>query len=345
MNERGQAGIILTRFRDIVEVEIRRLLENRPNLPLYEIIRYHLGLDEAAAETPSATGKRVRATLCCLAGEAVGGRVETVAPAAAAVELVHSFTLVHDDVADQDATRRGRPTVWRRWGVAQAITAGDALFCLANVVATRLGAHGVSADQTAAVLEELNEATLRLCEGQQMDISHEGRADITIEDYLAMIERKTAGLFGATCAIGARVGGGSESHMNAFRRFGRDLGLAFQIRDDVLGIWGEATELGKPVGSDLRRDKRSLPIVHALSAADEAAGRELSARLSAGIGSDEEARRIATQMQELGSQDLCEQMAREHLAQAIQALDDMGLRDGPAGDLRVLARYLVERTH
>ncbi len=345
MSERGQAGSILARFRDIVDVEIRRSLQNRPGLPLYEMIGYHLGLDQAGAETPSATGKRVRAALCCLASEAVGGRVETVAPAAAAVELVHSFTLVHDDVADQDATRRGRPAVWCRWGIAHAIIAGDALFSLANVVATRLGAHGVSADQTAAVLEELNEATLRLCEGQQMDISHEGRADITVEDYRAMIERKTAGLFGAACAIGARVGGGSQNHMEAFRRFGRDLGLAFQIRDDVLGIWGEATELGKPVGSDLQRNKRSLPIVHALRAADEAEGRELRARLSAGVSNEEEARRIATQMQELGSRDLCEQMAREYLARGIQALDDIGLREGPAEDLRILATYLVERTH
>jgi geranylgeranyl diphosphate synthase type I len=258
--------------------------------------------------------------------------------------MLHSFTLLHDDVTDRDEVRRGRPTVWRKWGVGQAIVAGDALFALANLALARLEGVGVTAAAACAVARELNQAALVVCEGQHLDISYEGSSDVGLEDYFDMIGRKTAALFAHASAAGARVGAASSEQTEALRSFGRHLGLAFQVKDDVLGVWGDPSELGKPVGSDLRRGKRSLPIIHALQAAGAAGEQQLSARLAEGVATDEEASEIAARMEELGSRDFCEHQARQLLDSALSDLDRAGVRAGPAQDLRSLANYLVART-
>jgi len=327
---------ILARFREPVDKEIRALLSSRPDILLYEMMRYHLGLDEVAR-----SGKRVRAAICLLCCQAVGGEADSAAPAAAAVELVHSFTLLHDDVADGDSMRRGRETVWRRWGIGQAITAGDALFALANLAVVDRSGNPLS----EAAPRELNAAILAVCEGQQLDISYEGRAHITIDEYVAMIERKTAALFAAACAMGAGAAGADDDRRDALARFGRELGIGFQIRDDVLGLWGDQDDLGKPVGSDLRRNKRSLPIVHALAAAGQAERDTLIGLLEGGVPTDEEAAGIAARMEELGSRAFCERLARASLNRGLQALAEAKPEAEPAADLRTLAHYLIERIH
>jgi geranylgeranyl diphosphate synthase type I len=349
MDQSKSAVAILNRFRPMVDEAIEGVLEGRADVLLYEMVRYHLGMERGG---PSASGgKRVRAALCLLSCEAMGGRAEAAAPAAAAVELMHSFTLLHDDIADRDELRRGRPTVWKHWGVGQAVTAGDALFALANIAAARIVEGGPAAGmQTAtcppyrtatAVLGELNEATLAVCEGQQLDISYEGRAEISAGDYLRMIEGKTAALFAASCSIGARVAGATEARRAALAEFGREVGLGFQIRDDVLGIWGDPSEMGKPVGGDLHRNKRSLPVVQALGAAG---GAELAARLAAGVGSDREAAEVAALIERLGARSFCEQMAGECLARGIAALEKAEPEASSADELRTLARFLIERS-
>ena len=345
VKEKHSLSEILERFRAPVDGEIRRLLTGRSDILLYEMVRYHLGMEEAAGEAvASHTGKRVRAALCCLSCEAAGGEAAAAAPAAAAIELLHGFTLLHDDVADRDPVRRGRPTVWRHWGIGQAVTAGDAMFALANLAVGASEAVGASALVVSALLGEMNEATLTVCEGQQLDLSYEGRSDVSVDDYLTMIERKTAALFAGACAIGARMAQAPEHQREALRRFGRELGLGFQIRDDVLGIWGEAEELGKPVGGDLRRNKRSLPIVHGLASSDESEREAIAKRLAEGLGSDEEAAEIAARLEDLGSRSFCEQMAGASLERALEALGDAAPEPRPAEDLRIVARYLVERT-
>jgi geranylgeranyl diphosphate synthase type I len=235
--------------------------------------------------------------------------------------------------------------------VGQAVTAGDALFALANIAAARIVEGGPAAGmQTAtcppyrtatAVLGELNEATLAVCEGQQLDISYEGRAEISAGDYLRMIEGKTAALFAASCSIGARVAGATEARRAALAEFGREVGLGFQIRDDVLGIWGDPSEMGKPVGGDLHRNKRSLPVVQALGAAG---GAELAARLAAGVGSDREAAEVAALIERLGARSFCEEMAGECLARGIAALEKAEPEASSADELRTLARFLIERS-
>ena len=336
MRDRDGAAAILNRFRPMVDEAIGRLLSGRPDLLLYQMVRYHLGLEGSRATDQG--GKRVRAAMCLLSCEAVGGGAETAAPAAAAVELMHSFTLLHDDIADSDDIRRGRPTVWRKWGVGQAVTAGDALFALANIAAAQLEAEP---ETVRSVLAELNEATLAVCEGQQLDISYEGRADITVADYLRMVERKTAALFAAACSIGAQIAGSPAPRRASLAEFGREVGLGFQIQDDVLGIWGDPAEMGKPVGSDLRRNKRSLPVVYALNASG---GEQLAARLGAGVRSDREAAEVAALIERLGARSFCERMVGERLARGIAALEKAEPEASAADDMSTLASFLMERS-
>lgn len=338
-----QGREILSRYRPLVDAEFACMLGGRDRIALYEMIRYHLGFADAVEDGHLGSGgKRVRAALCLLACEAAGGTAETAAPAAAAVELFHSFTLMHDDIADQDEVRRKRETVWRRWGVGKALTAGDALFALANLAIARLSE--VPADIVCQVTRELNEAALLVCEGQESDLSYEGRTDVQVEDYLAMIERKTSALFAAATAIGAQVADAPPNAREGLRAFGRHLGLGYQIADDVLGIWGDPEQMGKPVGSDLRRNKRSLPIVHALAAAAQTGNADLAGRLARGAATNEEAAEVAARMAELGSRSFCQHMAQESLGRALDALAGADLRRKPAADLRTLATYLMERT-
>ncbi len=337
---REQAHSLLERYRTLVETAVRRALTARQETALGEMLGYHLGYAPAPdGSPPGFGGKRIRGVLCLLSSEAVGGETADASPAAAALELLHGFTLLHDDIADQDEVRRGRPTVWKVWGVGQAITAGDAMYALANLA---VGELTTSTATVANVLLALNEATLRVCEGQHLDLAYEGRDDVTVDDYLRMIALKTAALFAAATAIGAEVGGGSLAQVDALRRFGQELGMAFQVCDDVLGLWGEARELGKPVGSDLQQNKRSLPILQALSL-DHPVRARLADALAARVKSEEEAAALAAEMEGAGVREFCEQMAQQHMARALEALDSVPLCEGPADDLRLLARYLMER--
>ena len=332
---------LLDRYRPFVEAEIRTLLEGRSDIPLHHMLSYHLGYADFEGRPVAASGgKGVRSALCLLACQAAGGDPAWAAPAGAALELVHSFTLLHDDIADQDQLRRGRPTVWALWGVGQAITAGDAMYALANLAVERMDSGPVTAEIALSVVRDLNEAVLEVCEGQQLDLSYQGRDGIELDEYLAMIGLKTAALFRAASSAGARIARADDGVVSALSGFGFQLGLAYQIRDDILGLWGDPDEMGKPVGSDLHQNKRSLPIVLAL-ASDDA---ELRSQLAGGAASDEEAAALASRMKETGVRERCEQLAREHLAEALRQLDRADLAAGPKADLHTLAAYLAERT-
>lgn len=327
------------RYLPLVEAEMARALNACADSPMFQMIRYHLGLDSPETETK---GKRLRPVLCLLVCEGLGGEAELAAPAAVGIEFAHAFTLLHDDIADQDNLRRGRPTVWRQWGVGQALTAGDALYALANLCFADLDADRLGLEVSAACWRELNQAVLEVCQGQQFDISFEGRGDVSVDDYLQMVELKTGRLLSATAAVGALIAGANETVVEACRRFGRELGVGFQIRDDVLGIWGEAERTGKPVGGDLMRRKRSLPVIHALSTAGPES--DLGRRLTHGVSTREEAAAAAAEMESLGGRGYCEQMAEESLRRALAELSAVAPRAPQAGWLRTLAGFLVSRT-
>ncbi len=256
-----------------VEKELQRLVArlDAPRTALFhEMLTYHLGWTGEGAG-PAATGKRLRPLLLlltCAAVSETGNQKEeqgeeawlAALPAAAAVELIHNFSLVHDDIQDNSALRRGRPTVWKKWGVPQAINAGDALFILAQLALLELE----NRLPPAIVLRAsriLQEACLALCNGQFLDLDYQEHADLTLEDYWPMVAGKTAALFSACAHLGALLGGADEALQEAYRNFGHYLGLAFQVQDDYLGIWGEEALLGKSTASDLMEGKKSFPVL------------------------------------------------------------------------------------
>jgi len=306
---------------------------------LYGYLRYHMGwVDEQFGPYRGRTGKRLRPIFCLLACEACGGNWEQALPAAAAVELLHNFSLIHDDIEDQDTTRRGRPTVWALWGIPQAINAGDALFALAHLALMRLTDRGLSAETVMAALRLFDQACLRLTEGQFLDIRFEQTETVTPEEYLRMIEGKTAALLSAACELGALVAGASPVRREHLRTFGRHVGLAFQIQDDVLGIWGDPQQTGKPVGSDLLSRKKTLPILHGLQHSPPLRALLAQPRLEAG-----DVRQAIKWLEAAGSRAFAEGQARHHIERALTVLDTAGL-EGPATEsLRELVSHLLGR--
>jgi len=246
----------------IAGVEASALARSDDDLPLYGLIRYHLGqVDQHFGPARSDAGKRVRPRLCVMSCEALGGNGELAMPVAAAIEMIHNFTLIHDDIQDQSELRRHRPTVWALWGTAQAINAGDALFALAHLMLHTTRDLGVDPATVLDLSTELHHTTLRIVEGQALDLSFEDRHEVSPQEYLTMIGGKTAAIIRFACLAGATVAGADEDTAAHLAAFGQSLGMGFQIRDDLLGVWGKPAQTGKPEADDIRRRKKSLPIL------------------------------------------------------------------------------------
>jgi geranylgeranyl diphosphate synthase, type I len=210
-----------------------------------------------------------------LAAGAAGGDPRAAAPVGAAVELLHNFSLIHDDIQDESPTRRHRPTVWSLWGVGQAINAGDALFAAAHLPLYRLASSGIAADLSLRLLEAFDRMTIAIVEGQTLDLTFEARLDVSAGEYLEMISGKTAAIVRFAAWAGALLGGADEAAASRWAEFGLALGLGFQIRDDLLGIWGAQEATGKAPADDVRRRKQSLPILLLRDRLDDAERAEL----------------------------------------------------------------------
>ncbi|MGE5641676.1 MAG: polyprenyl synthetase family protein [Byssovorax cruenta] len=250
-----------------IEQELQRQvsrLDAPRTKPFHEMLTYHMGWTGEGAG-PEATGKRIRPLLLLLCTAACGADWKPALPAAAAVELVHNFSLVHDDIQDNSDKRRGRPTTWAKWGPPMAINVGDALFVMSNQAIIDLK-ENYSAATVVRAAEILHNTCLDLTRGQFLDMSYEERNDLGVDDYWPMVAGKTAALLSACCHIGALLGGADEAKQEAYRSFGHYLGLAFQVQDDILGIWGNEAMTGKSAASDLVEGKNSLPVLAGLSA-------------------------------------------------------------------------------
>jgi geranylgeranyl diphosphate synthase, type I len=248
-----------------IEAELRQQISrlNEPHtLAFYEMLTYHMGWTSPDSSS-SPSGKRLRPLLLLLTVQACEADWLRAAPAAAAVELVHNFSLVHDDIQDNSTTRRGRPTVWTQWGQAMAINVGDALFVLSNLAITDL-VQNYPPKTVNDVSRILFQTCLDLTRGQYLDMAYEEREEMDVEDYWPMIAGKTASLLSASCHIGAILGDADQGTKDSYRSFGHALGLAFQIQDDLLGIWGDEALTGKSAASDLLEGKKSLPVIFGL---------------------------------------------------------------------------------
>ena len=333
-----QPPAALTRYRRALDDHLRSLVDRPEPNDLYRMLRYHLGWEDAEERPADSTGKRLRPALCLLACEAAGGEAERAIPFASAVELVHNFSLVHDDVQDGDRLRHGRDTVWSVWGKSQAINAGDALLALAHISLAETPQQSIA---TASRL--LNELTLEMVEGQVMDIAFEGKTEVSLDDYLAMISRKTGALFDAALALCAVASGAPGEMVAALGRCGRQLGLAFQVRDDMLGIWGDVDRTGKPVAADIHRRKKSLPIVFALERAEGDDLERLQGMYGAGEPSAGDVSFVVGLLDSLGAQAYCQDEADKHRTAALSELAAAELDERAAGEIREVADFLLER--
>ncbi len=264
----GELSSFIGRWLPQIEAEMNSVIGNSDNSVAahYGMMRYHLGwADQHFHLNPAPSGKRLRPILCLLSCAELGGDPIQALPAAAAIELLHNFSLIHDDIEDGDEMRHHRPTIWKVWGVPLGINTGDGMFTLAFAAIQRLTQRGVNSKATLAVLNQFTQTCLTLTEGQHLDISFEQRPVISVDEYMYMIQGKTAALIGASVAIGARIAGAPTSQQTDMLQFGQALGLAFQIQDDILGIWGDPAITGKPVGNDILNRKKSLPLIHALN--------------------------------------------------------------------------------
>jgi geranylgeranyl diphosphate synthase type I len=312
-----------------IDEEIRSLLGAAdPELqPFYGMMLYHLGLDTQRV----ASGKRLRPLLCALVYEAITGDARPALPAAAAIELLHNFTLIHDDIEDQDETRHHRATLWTRFGVAHAINAGDGMYAISRIALQRLRARGVPPERILAAVAALDAACLRVCEGQYLDISFEGRVDVAERDYREMIARKTGALFRAPAEIAGILSGCDATTVAALIAFGEALGLAYQAHDDRKGMWGSTAETGKAELHDVTKRKMTLPLVLAMTRAStqqaEAMRRAYAAEppLSAEV-----VHRVRGIVDDLGVRADVDRFVAAERARAIAALERIPLRE-PAG--------------
>jgi geranylgeranyl diphosphate synthase type I len=318
----GPADLDLTALIADVEAEILRLVVDRDpsTRGMYEMVRYHLGLDGSGS-----SGKRMRPLLGLLAYASITGEYLPALPGAAAVELGHNFSLIHDDIEDGDRERRHRATLWTLHGIPQAVNTGDAVFVLSRIALHRLTELGFSDAKVLRLMRLYDETCLALCEGQHIDIwTGEHDITMTVDLYFDMIGRKTAALISASVEAGALLATDDEAVITRYRKFGWALGLAFQLNDDVLGIWGREQATGKEP-SDLAKHKKTLPVIYAM----EHAAPEDRVRLEALYAHpDPSAVEIAEAMailERTGAQEYTRAEARRWRDEAIAQLDAAGV--------------------
>jgi geranylgeranyl diphosphate synthase type I len=278
-------------------------------------------LYRAARHIIDAGGKRLRPFLVLKSCKLVGGKEEDAIPTAAALELLHTFTLLHDDIMDQDEKRRGVPTVHNQWGVPIAIVAGDLLFAKVYEAITKFtDPKHVAPKRILQVLKEISEATITICEGQTRDMMFESKETVSEDEYFRMIQAKTAALFEVSARCGGIVGGANKSQVERLGEFGRYAGIAFQVIDDVLGLIADEKILKKPVGSDIREGKRTLIVVHALEKASENQRKTILETLGNQSASPEQIRETVELIDSLGSIDHAKEVAEKYIARAREAL-------------------------
>ena len=360
---------ILERARILVEPSLRHAVEQL-DPQIAPLALYHFGWADEHGQPvkTSSGGKGIRSALAVLSAEAAGASAETGIPGAVSVELIHNFSLLHDDIIDGDTERRHRPTVWAVFSQGEAIIVGDALHTLAFDVLLGgvAGGAGSAAGATAAVeandaateanldaamatnraaASRLASATAAMIAGQSRDMAFNERMDVTPEQCLAMEADKTGALLGYASSVGAVLAGADAEIVSALESYGSKLGLAFQAADDLLGIWGDPAVTGKPVGNDLRERKKSFPVVVALSQ-QTAASEELADILSQDAALNEAAIARATELvEQAGGKESATVAAHDYLHQALACIQTAPLAAPAVEELTHLARFVVTRDH
>jgi len=326
---------VLTAYRDRVERGLVQALDG--NAPLRSLLRYHIGLEDEGGRPASTPAKFLRPSIVLFVAEELGGDADVALPSAVAIELMHGFSLIHDDIQDQDRVRRGRPALWTICGIEQAINAGDLMHALAIETALRS-----SPDAAMCLLRAARE----MIEGQSLDLAFE-RQDVTADGYLTMIDRKTGALLRCAFELGGVAAGVDSRVRSSLVALGNAVGRAFQIKDDVLGIWGSDDVLGKATGSDIRRRKKTLPVVllFAATAGDDAAALRTLYRRSSPEGETAatELAAIVARLDALHIRDACEAMIDRYLDLALRRARELPFDAAARTRMERLIGYLARR--
>lgn len=333
--DEGKRQQMLASIEDEIQ-EIVSALDGSPQSEMGRMISYHFGWRQYQEE--GIRGKRVRPLLTLLACQAAGGFWQTAIPAAASIELIHNFSLIHDDIEDASRTRRGRPTLWTEWNLAQALNVGDALLILSQSASHRLLAEGVAPSDVLEVLHCLDDACLQLTIGQHLDLDFEDREQVSVDQYLEMIGGKTSSLLSAATEVGALLAGTREDRRKAYAKFGWHLGLAFQVQDDILGIWGEPEVTGKPAGDDLLAHKKTLPVLHGLASSEHFRSLWANESISQALLSE-----MRSALEAAGALDHAKNIAGQHTNEALASLEHAHPQGQAAEELELLARSLLTR--
>ena len=337
---------MFARYKDRVEQQLSQAVPTSQDDDLYTLLQYHLNWVDPQGHPvadPTSQGKALRPTLCMFACDALCGSPIRAMRAAAAMELIHNFSLIHDDIQDQDVERRHQATVWSLWGIPKALVSGDAMQTLGDLVVLGSPAEEVSPDTTLKVSSLLTESYLEMIEGQCLDLGFENNPAVTADDYLQMIAFKTGALIRNSLAIGAMLATGDPAPTEAFARFGSGLGRAFQIRDDYLGIWGDADTTGKSTDSDIRRRKKSFPVVFAFERARGRSREDLLRIYQQEELDDNDVDRVLEVLYEVGAHRESQRLTQESAEQALLALDGINLPPWARADAEELVDFLARR--
>lgn len=324
-------------YLPIIEEDLKSVLVLPAGSPelFYRMFHYHMGwVDEHGNPAQTKGGKRLRPLLCLLVCEALSGSGDPARPAAAAVELIHNFSLLHDDVQDHSPLRRNRPAAWSIWGIEQAINAGDAMFALAHLALPRL-TEQLQLKIPTEMFVILDETCLELTRGQYLDMSFETSGNVTTQDYLDMITGKTSALIAASAQMGAVAGSAKKKVRQHYGDFGKNLGMAFQILDDILDIWGDPAETGKQAAIDIYQRKKSLPVIFALGQSDELW--EIYDRQK--VFDDDTVRRVIGLLDEAGARAYAADLARQYSDQTLSSLEAAS----PQGEAGQALFEIIER--
>lgn len=337
---------MFARYKSWVEGELYRSVPGDHSVGLYILLQYHMGwTDRWGNQAPSGVsqGKALRPTLCLFACEALSQDICRAVPAAAALELIHNFSLIHDDIQDQDRERRHQSTVWNLWGVPKALVAGNAMQSTGDLALLNTAQEEALSDVTLKVSQLLTDSYLEMIQGQCLDLAFEAKTDISTEEYLNMIAHKTGALIRSGLEIGALVATNDTTVFRSFSRFGNCLGRAFQIRDDFLGIWGDVATTGKAAGNDIRRRKKSFPVVFALNHASGQSRQDLLEIYSQQELDEDDVERVLVVLDEVRAQEHSQRIIEASAGDALNALAEVSLPPWAREEAEGLVDFLARR--
>lgn len=342
---------VLTKYNEDLQLSLRGILDfyKVEDLPVYDMLNYCFGWQDILGnDLKGETGKGLRPSLCLFAAEALGGSYNEAIRSAISLELIHNFSLIHDEIQDFDEFRHHRPTLWAVWGFEKALIAGDVLRVIADKSIEFFENNSneeanIDFNLQSECTKLLTDACLEMIEGQYLDITFENQIDVEMSQYMNMISKKTGALIRCSLNLGALIGTKDRKVVNIFKKAGTDLGYGFQIRDDILGIWGTENSTGKPVGADIKRKKKSIPILHAINTSSDKSREVLENIFKKEELLDDDIFTVLSIMDDTKSLDYSENLANEYCDKSIEHIASAKLNTASMNDFIDLAKFLALR--